>query len=115
MDLDRIKEMLNVNEVLSCKFTGKCADCGVDVEVVVELKEDEIEITGGAVYQPVRHEEEYYGKCDGCFAKDRTLRDYQECEVFSRVVGYLRPVKQWNPGKQAEWGDRKLHDLNSEE
>jgi ribonucleoside-triphosphate reductase len=32
----------------------------------------------------------------------------QETEVYSRVVGYLRPVKQWNNGKQAEYGDRKL-------
>ena len=28
-------------------------------------------------------------------------------EVFSRVVGYLRPVQQWNLGKQAEFKDRK--------
>jgi len=31
----------------------------------------------------------------------------QECEIYSRVVGYLRPVKQWNDGKQAEFADRK--------
>jgi anaerobic ribonucleoside-triphosphate reductase len=31
----------------------------------------------------------------------------QETEVYSRVVGYLRPVKQWNNGKQAEFGMRK--------
>ncbi len=30
-----------------------------------------------------------------------------ETEVYSRVVGYLRPVKQWNNGKQAEFGKRK--------
>ena len=30
------------------------------------------------------------------------------CEVFSRVVGYLRPVKQWNKGKQAEFRLRKV-------
>ena len=30
------------------------------------------------------------------------------CEVFSRVVGYLRPVKQWNKGKQAEFKTRKV-------
>lgn len=29
------------------------------------------------------------------------------CEVYSRVVGYLRPVKQWNIGKQAEFSERK--------
>ena len=31
----------------------------------------------------------------------------QECEVYSRVVGYLRPVGQWNKGKQSEFTDRK--------
>lgn len=31
----------------------------------------------------------------------------QPCEVFSRIVGYLRPVSQWNKGKQSEWKDRK--------
>jgi ribonucleoside-triphosphate reductase len=30
-----------------------------------------------------------------------------ETEVYSRVVGYLRPTKQWNNGKQAEFGLRK--------
>lgn len=29
------------------------------------------------------------------------------CEVYSRVVGYLRPVGQWNDGKQAEYHNRK--------
>ena len=29
------------------------------------------------------------------------------CEIFSRVVGYLRPVRQWNEGKVSEWSDRK--------
>jgi len=29
-----------------------------------------------------------------------------ECEVYSRVVGYYRPVKNWNAGKQQEFKDR---------
>ncbi len=29
-------------------------------------------------------------------------------EVYSRVVGYLRPVNQWNEGKQEEFKDRRL-------
>jgi ribonucleoside-triphosphate reductase len=29
------------------------------------------------------------------------------CEVYSRVVGYLRPVQQWNDGKRAEFDIRK--------
>ncbi len=31
----------------------------------------------------------------------------QECEVFSRIVGYLRPVTQWNKGKQEEFKLRR--------
>jgi ribonucleoside-triphosphate reductase len=34
------------------------------------------------------------------------------CEVFSRIVGYLRPVEQWNDGKQEEFKERKLFDNN---
>ena len=30
-----------------------------------------------------------------------------DTEVYSRVVGYLRPVNQWNVGKRAEFKDRK--------
>jgi anaerobic ribonucleoside-triphosphate reductase len=30
------------------------------------------------------------------------------CEIYSRVVGYLRPVKQWNKGKQEEFGMRRV-------
>jgi ribonucleoside-triphosphate reductase len=32
------------------------------------------------------------------------------CEIYSRVVGYLRPVDQWNDGKQAEFTIRKTFD-----
>ncbi|MCD6560135.1 MAG: ribonucleoside triphosphate reductase [Deltaproteobacteria bacterium] len=31
----------------------------------------------------------------------------EETEIYSRVVGYLRPIKQWNDGKQAEFTIRK--------
>lgn len=30
----------------------------------------------------------------------------KRCEVYSRVVGYHRPVGNWNKGKQAEFVDR---------
>jgi ribonucleoside-triphosphate reductase (formate) len=32
-----------------------------------------------------------------------------ECEVYSRVVGYLRPVNQWNKGKKEEFFTRKTY------
>ncbi len=31
-------------------------------------------------------------------------------EIYSRVVGYLRPVEQWNAGKQREFADRRTFD-----
>lgn len=30
-----------------------------------------------------------------------------ECEVFSRVTGYYRPVQSWNKGKKEEFALRK--------
>lgn len=29
-----------------------------------------------------------------------------ECEVYSRIVGYFRPVQNWNVGKKEEFGQR---------
>jgi len=36
------------------------------------------------------------------------------CEVYSRIVGYLRPVEQWNDGKQSEWKDRKTFKIDND-
>ncbi|OGR11194.1 MAG: ribonucleoside triphosphate reductase [Desulfobacula sp. GWF2_41_7] len=41
-----------------------------------------------------------HATCDTCHA---------ETEVYSRVVGYLRPVGQWNSGKQTEFQMRKTY------
>ncbi len=35
----------------------------------------------------------------------------QRCIVYTRIVGYLRPVQQWNGGKQSEYRDRKLFSM----
>lgn len=34
-----------------------------------------------------------------------------KCEVYSRVVGYLRPVQGWNKGKKEEFAMRKVMDI----
>mgnify|MGYP001049200204 CR=1 FL=1 len=31
------------------------------------------------------------------------------CEVYSRIVGYLRPVQNWNKGKRQEFEDRQAY------
>jgi len=37
-----------------------------------------------------------------------------KCEVYSRVVGYLRPVSQYNGGKKSEFKDRKNFKVKEE-
>jgi ribonucleoside-triphosphate reductase len=36
-------------------------------------------------------------------------------EVYSRVVGYMRPISQYNPGKTQEFKDRKYFKINEDE
>ena len=38
--------------------------------------------------------------CDKC---------HSTCEIYSRIVGYLRPINQWNDGKLAEFNMRKTY------
>lgn len=38
-----------------------------------------------------------------------------KCEIWSRVVGYLRPTNQFNDGKQAEFKDRTMFNCKCEE
>ncbi len=44
-------------------------------------------------------------KCPHCGA---------DTEVYSRITGYYRPVKNWNDGKSQEYQDRRLYDAESE-
>ena len=92
-------------------FGGKCHDCGCDVTVEVDVGESgETEIGGGAIYGPEvgpSGETKIFLKCSSCFEKDNVLRNYRPTEVFSRVVGYLRPTSMWNKGKLAEFEVRK--------
>jgi anaerobic ribonucleoside-triphosphate reductase len=32
----------------------------------------------------------------------------QRCEIWTRVMGYHRPVSQFNPGKRSEYAERLL-------
>ena len=43
-------------------------------------------------------------KCSKCGRKT---------EVYARVVGYLRPIDQWNEGKQSEFNDRTYYQLEN--
>ena len=40
------------------------------------------------------------------------MKERTECEVYSRVVGYLRPISQYNAGKQQEVKERKMFKID---
>ena len=46
--------------------------------------------------------------------KEQILEQHKDertkCERYSRVVGYLRPIDQWNDGKQEEFKLRTRYD-----
>ncbi len=35
----------------------------------------------------------------------------KKCEVYSRVTGYLRPVRNWNDGKREEFKRREMFSI----
>jgi len=99
------------------EWVGPCHDCGepITVTAIVVPEGDGIEMTGGAVYDlreidTVR--DDFKLKCDACFAKKKSLERFQPTECYSRVVGYLRPIQQWNVGKREEFKDRKMFDMD---
>jgi len=58
-----------------------------------------------------------HGKDNSCVFEPKTLGCGDGCENFSartkpevwtRVMGYHRPVEFFNTGKQGEWNDRRL-------
>lgn len=59
----------------------ECKKCGAD-----------------AKYRSTRDGQNYCAKC---------AKELYPCEVYSRIVGYMRPVQNWNVGKQQEYQDRK--------
>ena len=87
---------------LAKNVQNKCHDCGKI------LNSQGKEIIGGfrLVYDNNGEKIECF-KCKDCFEKNPSLKNFRECEVYSRIVGYLRPVKQWNVGKKEEYADRK--------
>ena len=99
-------------------WQGVCHDCGDKSKVTLTMIEEGFKIEGGAVYYPFcndentwKESETFFLKCEKCFKKDGILKNYQDCEVYQRVVGYLRPMSNWNDAKLAESENRKTFNL----
>lgn len=85
-----------------------CHDCGTKIEI----KGKDIKNGVFLVYKDGEKKINIY-KCKQCFKKDPSLSNFRKCEVYSRVVGYLRPVQQWHVGKKQEFKERKDYKLKN--
>jgi len=65
--------------------------------------------------QPDKETSYMVGSCSNCGkAIQVEIKDIKvPCEVYSRIVGYLRPVQNWNAAKQQEFTDRKTFKIRS--
>ena len=107
-ELEMMFEAEKANEL---EWQGYCHDCKIDVTVIAQLKDDGITIDGGAVYST---DSGIFLKCHECFEKMSTLTNYRPVEVYSRIVGYYRPVESWNGAKKTEFHARKNFIFNEE-
>ena len=83
-----------------------CHDCKKEIEIEGEEIKNGVYLSydnGGKMINVF--------KCNDCYEKNPALTNFQECEVYSRVVGYIRPVQQWHKGKKQEYEERKEFDI----
>lgn len=91
-----------------------CHDCGAPTRVTYSEDEGGGRLDpqdGAAGYNPTLNNgsTEYFVKCPECFEKNPQLRSFNPIEVYTRVVGYYRPITSFNKGKMAEYQDRKYY------
>jgi ribonucleoside-triphosphate reductase len=112
---DDIFEALRLQDEIQCKYTGGTVfhiflgermQNGEGVKKLVKkifenFKLPYITITPTFSICPVHG----YIPGEHFFCPKCTIK--QPCEVYSRIVGYYRPVQQWNLGKQQEFKQRK--------
>jgi ribonucleoside-triphosphate reductase len=112
---DDIFEALKLQDEITCKYTGgsvlhlflgeRLPDGETAKKLVNKVFENfklpYITLTPTFSICPTHgYLEGEHFECPKCTIK-------QPCEVYSRVVGYLRPIQQWNLGKQQEFKERK--------
>jgi len=110
---DDIFELLDLQDNLQTKYTG-----GTVVHFFLGEKITDIEVVKSLVRKICENYKLPYFSLTPTFSvcpehgylsgEHRTCPKCKSvCEVYSRVVGYLRPISQWNDGKLAEFNERK--------
>jgi ribonucleoside-triphosphate reductase len=114
---DDLFETLLLQDELQTKYTG-----GTVLHVYLGEQVSDVDTTRGLIRKIVTRFKLPYFTLTPTFSvcpshgylkgeQERCPACDEETEVYSRVVGYLRPVKQWNDGKRAEFGMRKRFKL----
>jgi len=110
---DDIFETLMLQDDIQTKYTG-----GTVLHIYLGEQVTDVEVIKGMIKKVVTNFRLPYFTLSPTFSvcpshgylngeQERCSVCNEETEVYSRVVGYLRPVKQWNNGKQAEFAIRK--------
>ncbi len=111
---DDIFETLMLQDDLQSKYTG-----GTVLHIYLGEAVSDVETIKGLIRKIVTHYRLPYFTLTPTFSvcpshgylngeHERCTVCQEETEIYSRVVGYLRPVKQWNNGKKAEFTMRKM-------
>jgi hypothetical protein len=83
-----------------------CLDCGCPVTLEMKVDKDgTLNTKGGSLMKKAGIDKPFF-KCEACHEKNPRWTDFQPCEIYTRVVGYLRPVQQFNPGAKASYKKR---------
>jgi ribonucleoside-triphosphate reductase len=120
---DDLFEALDWQDELQTKYTG-----GTVVHVFLGERINSVEATKSLVRRVAASYELPYFTLTPTFSVCPThgylagehfecpkCADHQPCEVYSRVVGYLRPVSQWNKGKRSEYAERRMFSVTEGE
>ncbi len=110
---DDIFETLALQDELQCKYTG-----GTVLHIFLGEQVSDIEAIKSVIRKIAGNYRLPYFTLTPTFSvcpqhgylsgeQETCSHCNRKTEVYSRVVGYLRPVEQWNDGKQAEFGQRR--------
>lgn len=101
--MEEISGIIGDHQFATCDST--CIDCGKKFTFEFErTSETGLNMKNGVIARK-KSNREFMCKCDECFQKNDKFGG--DTEVYSRVVGYLRPVSAWNDAKQSEFKMRK--------
>jgi ribonucleoside-triphosphate reductase len=111
--LDDIFEVLDHQDELQCKYTGGTVLHGFIGEQIphVETVRSLVKRIADNYKLPYFTLTPTFSICpnDGYLPGEQPVCPHckQQTDVYSRIVGYFRPLNRWNDGKQAEYAMRK--------